>query len=273
MPIDDDFERERLAAEAFEHIRAGHHWADWVVIAAGFDVGRRKAMQIAATSVPRGRRYNEAFSIWLHDPCRSDWTLGIDQVTRSQLLWVHDNLTEIKSWRETLQTQQRLKWNHPSVVKVHFERHKRGLDAKPRPRGKGSRPKHETAPQPPHPVHMLHHLAQRWEPRQIEGLELDDDEVQYLSQDAPWVLPALNTICEMHGIDTGLRSPESSEIVDLQPTFPSDGVIVRKGLPAPPGAELPWSELLEVVRAVQQATSAGHSQDDILGVVYDALGL
>jgi hypothetical protein len=112
-------ERERLAAEAFERIRSGNHWRDWTFIAAGFDVGRQRAMRAAFTNTPMGRGYNTAFSDWMQS---RPWARAIDKATRNHLFWVHDHLPEIEQWRETLPANQRDAWNHPTTVKRAYER-------------------------------------------------------------------------------------------------------------------------------------------------------
>jgi hypothetical protein len=112
-------ERERLAAEAFARIRAGNHWRDWTFIAAGFDVGRQRAMRAAYTNQPMGRGYNTAFAEWMQS---RPWARAIDKATRNHLFWVHDHLPEIEQWRETLPASQRDAWNHPTTVKRAFER-------------------------------------------------------------------------------------------------------------------------------------------------------
>jgi hypothetical protein len=120
-------ERERLAAEAFERIRGGQHWRDWTMIAQGLEVGRNRAMLKARTNEPVGRGYNEAFASWMD---AHPWTRKLDKATRNHLFWVADHLLAIEAWRETLPTNQRDAWNHPTTVKRAYERAHRMAEAR-----------------------------------------------------------------------------------------------------------------------------------------------
>lgn len=126
MRPDLEAEREQRAAEAYERISKGNHWRDWTYVAEGFATGRRRAMHAAGSDNPVGRGYNTAFAKWMD---QHPWARKIDKATRNHLLWVADHLTQIEAWRDTLATNQREAWNHPTTMRRAYERSHKHAEA------------------------------------------------------------------------------------------------------------------------------------------------
>ena len=106
------------AAEAFERIRAGNHWRDWVDVANGLAELRDTALRTSHSNKPEGKD-NTAIG-QLFDQYK--WPRKIDRATITHCYWVADHLDEIERWRGTLADNQRELWNHPSIVKRSYER-------------------------------------------------------------------------------------------------------------------------------------------------------
>jgi hypothetical protein len=112
-------EKEKLAAEAFERIRTGQHWRDWMFIADGLMVGRFRAMRRAATDNIQDPKYRRAFREWMNE---RQWARDLDNPTRSHLFWCADHRSELEAWRDTLASNKRAELNHPSTMKRAYER-------------------------------------------------------------------------------------------------------------------------------------------------------
>ena len=110
--------KEALAAEADGRIQRGAHWEDWMFIADGFAVGRDKAMRLAGTNQPYGKRYTRAFAEWA---AGRPWVKNYDKGTRSNLLWCADHRSEVEAWRSTLAQNERAKLNHPTNLKRRYD--------------------------------------------------------------------------------------------------------------------------------------------------------
>jgi hypothetical protein len=113
-----DARKEALAAEAFQRIRSGQHWSDWMFIADGLVVGRNFAMRRAGTNQPVGRAYNTAFGGWMVD---RPWARDLDKKDRGDLFWCADRRSEIEAWRETLAQNERSRLNHPTALRRRYE--------------------------------------------------------------------------------------------------------------------------------------------------------
>jgi hypothetical protein len=113
-----DARKEALAAEAFQRIRSGQHWSDWMFIADGLLVGRSFAMRRAGTNHPVGRAYNTAFSDWM---ASRRWARDLDKKDRGDLFWCADHRSEIEAWRETLAQNVRSRLNHPTALRRRYE--------------------------------------------------------------------------------------------------------------------------------------------------------
>jgi hypothetical protein len=113
-----DARKEALAAEAFQRIRSGQHWSDWMFIADGLIVGRNWAMRRAGTNQPIGRAYNTAFSEWMASRA---WARDLDKKDRGDLFWCADHRSEIEAWRENLAQNVRSRLNHPTALRRRYE--------------------------------------------------------------------------------------------------------------------------------------------------------
>lgn len=111
-------QKERAAAEAWERIKSGHHWSDWRVIAEGLEVGRDKALHETNSNKPFGRAYTTAFKAWLD---QRPWARELANPTRAHLFWYVDHAAAVETWRDTLASNQRMAWTHPTTVKRKFE--------------------------------------------------------------------------------------------------------------------------------------------------------
>jgi hypothetical protein len=108
-----DQEKEAAAADAAERIKSGEHWKDWRTIAEGLEVGRRYAMRLAGTNQPIGRGYNTEFGKWMDT---RPWARELDKTTRNHLFWYVDHAAAVEGWRETLSSNQRSAWTHPTTI-------------------------------------------------------------------------------------------------------------------------------------------------------------
>jgi hypothetical protein len=115
---DDDVRKEELAADAAERIKRGQHWNDWMLIADGLMVGRRKAMFAAGTNAPKGKGYGKAMKTWMDE---RPWARDLDNPTRNDLFWCVEHRSEIEIWRDTLAQNERARLNHPSAMKRRYE--------------------------------------------------------------------------------------------------------------------------------------------------------
>jgi hypothetical protein len=128
-------EHERLAAEAFERIRTGQHFRDWVFVGYGLVAGRTRAMREVFTNEPKGRPYNEAFGRWM-DRQPNQWPRKLDKATTAHCFWLIDHLPQVEAWRDRLAANQREVWNHPTTVRRNYERAERGQGARESRRGR-----------------------------------------------------------------------------------------------------------------------------------------
>ena len=119
-PDDDDRDRDlvRRAIEALDAI--GMTFDHWLVIGEAFERGRQSAMREARTNVPKGRGYNDAYSRWMKR-YEAGRLSTIDQAARFRLAKIIEHRSEVLAWRETLTSNQRREWSHPSTVWRRFE--------------------------------------------------------------------------------------------------------------------------------------------------------
>jgi hypothetical protein len=110
--------REQAAADAYDRIKRGQHWLDWMDIAEGLAVGRNKALRKAGTNDIQNPQYKRAFREWMKD---RPWARDLDQPTRAHLFWSFDNRNDVERWRETLAANERLRLNHPTATKRRYE--------------------------------------------------------------------------------------------------------------------------------------------------------
>jgi hypothetical protein len=115
--------REQAAADAFERIKRGQHWLDWMDIGEGLAVGRTKAFRTAGTNNVQNPHYKRAFKVWMSE---RPWARDLDQPTRAHLFWCVDNRNDLERWRETLATNERARLNHPTATKRRYEAAHRG---------------------------------------------------------------------------------------------------------------------------------------------------
>jgi hypothetical protein len=117
---DDDRDRDivRQAVEALDAIdRTFDHW---LVTGEAFERGRQSAMREARTNVPKGRGYNEAYSPWMKRN-EAGKLATIDQAVRFRLGKIIEHRSEVLAWRQTLTSNQRREWSHPTTVWRRFE--------------------------------------------------------------------------------------------------------------------------------------------------------
>lgn len=126
-------DRERLAAEAYERLRRGNTYEDWVAVGFGLLAGREWAIQQAGAA--KGTRYNHAIQQW---QARNQWALApeLKHPATSQAIWLIENLADVEAWRATLSDADRLAYNHPGTIQRHFRRAQAGQPSGP---GRGHR--------------------------------------------------------------------------------------------------------------------------------------
>lgn len=117
----------KAAAEAYDRIRRGQHWLDWMFIAEGVEEGRYEALRRAGTNDVRNPKYKKAFKEWMRD---RPWAHDLDAPTRAHLFWCLDHRNEIEVWRETLSANVRATLNHPTTMKRKYEATHREADEK-----------------------------------------------------------------------------------------------------------------------------------------------
>jgi hypothetical protein len=111
--------KEEAAAAAFERIKTGQHWRDWMYVAAGLEVGRMKCLRaIGANATPQHPGYKREFKNWM---AGRPWARDLDSPTRAHLFWCLDFANEIETWRDTLAQNIRARLNHPTSMKRAYE--------------------------------------------------------------------------------------------------------------------------------------------------------
>lgn len=103
-----------FAADAAARIKKGSHLLDWFAIGAGFNVGVRFALAETGANDKSNKLYQNAFGRWMK---QHPWTGDFNQATRTHAFWLDDNHVEIEEFLSTLDTNKRLKMNHPTVVR------------------------------------------------------------------------------------------------------------------------------------------------------------
>jgi hypothetical protein len=102
--------------------RLQHHertsWADWVRLGHAILIGRRDAMLTAKANSPFGVPYVKAIGAWL----RENGLDGINGQDRYKIIQCLEHEHDIEAWRATLTEVQRLRWNHPNSIWMHFSR-------------------------------------------------------------------------------------------------------------------------------------------------------
>src|SRR6516162_9666595 len=108
----------KRAVAAHDRISAGDHFADWLAIGEAYAAVRDIAMRAAGTVRPHGVHYKRA---WTEEMKNHAAWATYDPATRSQAIWLADNIGEVTRWRETLAINEREKFNHPAVVKRRYD--------------------------------------------------------------------------------------------------------------------------------------------------------
>jgi len=98
--------------EAWQRLRSGRDWADWLKVGYALVIGRDHALSTAKTDKPFGKRYVQAFASWL----RQHELDAIHKSVRGVLLQIIDNLDKVEQWRASLPERQQAKVNHPDTV-------------------------------------------------------------------------------------------------------------------------------------------------------------
>jgi hypothetical protein len=119
-------------------------WQDWIRVGHALLILRRDTMLETKANRPMGWRYNAAFGAAL----KANGLDGINGQDRYRLLICLEHEIEIESWRATLTDVQRLRWNHPNSIWMHFTKafapgrrvQSRATASKPKVRGYKQRP-------------------------------------------------------------------------------------------------------------------------------------
>src|SRR5262245_57459814 len=99
-----------VGQEAWARLQTHQTWADWRKVGAAVAELRTRAMRSAKTNQPQGSRYSKEFSALLRIRGFDD----LKKATRARLLQCMENISAIEGWRSGLETDKRLKLNHPT---------------------------------------------------------------------------------------------------------------------------------------------------------------
>jgi hypothetical protein len=116
----DQIERGRAA---LARLNSNSTFEDWVMVGQALKIGRE---EVSNTIKASGGTYSMRMTAWL----KTQEFDSIDKGVRSRLLNIIDKLPEVQSWRETLSSADRLKYNHPNSIWRRFSA------PKPKPRVK-----------------------------------------------------------------------------------------------------------------------------------------
>jgi hypothetical protein len=97
---------------AWQRLKTGRDWQDWVAVGKALLVGRDEAMSEAKAKKPSGRKYSALFDVWLQ---RHDFD-DINANDRSQLMRLVEQLADVEAWRASLSDAVRVNLNSPSAV-------------------------------------------------------------------------------------------------------------------------------------------------------------
>jgi hypothetical protein len=100
------------ADAAWQRLRTGASWTDWLVIGEWLLGARNAALHETGANAPQGRAYAGAFGRRLDQRTFAK----MDQGDRARLFKCMENRDAIEEWRATLTLGQRIKLNHPSTV-------------------------------------------------------------------------------------------------------------------------------------------------------------
>jgi hypothetical protein len=89
--------------------------------------GRSEAIYLAGANKPSGKRYNQEFGRWLDQHGFRD----IPDAARTRLLKCIGRLPEVEAFLGELNTDERLRLNHPVIVWNRFRRELKKLPPKP----------------------------------------------------------------------------------------------------------------------------------------------
>jgi hypothetical protein len=158
----------RAGRVAWKRIRetADGTFESWVAIGRALKVGRRLALAAMSAKVGNGKKplggaYNKLIGPWLKENGLDD----IDPASRSDAIWVVDQLPEVSEWRDVLPQYRRVGLNHPGYVKKEYFAAKQPEKAKPRSR-KGIAGRRAT----PHMVEALGRALRPYLPFQPEEI-------------------------------------------------------------------------------------------------------
>ncbi|PNE09688.1 MAG: hypothetical protein CR217_18730 [Beijerinckiaceae bacterium] len=104
----------RAAILALGRIKSKREWRDWLAVEAYCATGRRWAMRMSNSNTPNGRRYADAFAVWLdRNPRFRD---DIAKQERNDLMRCGESLAAIEVFRATLEPKRQRALQHPTSV-------------------------------------------------------------------------------------------------------------------------------------------------------------
>jgi hypothetical protein len=106
------------AQAAWARIKERQTWNDWKTVGTAIAEGRTRAMVLALTNKPEGRRYNKEFKAWLVAHGFGD----LEATTRKRLLQCMEHIDEIEAYLATFEIDKRLRLNHPATVLSAWKR-------------------------------------------------------------------------------------------------------------------------------------------------------
>lgn len=108
----------RRGQRAWESLRNGESWENWITVGRAIEAGRNAIMRILHTNVPKGKAYNTHFTPFLTETGFDK----IDAAVRTRLQKCLDNLPDIEQWRSGIGLGRRLELNHPTAVWRAYEK-------------------------------------------------------------------------------------------------------------------------------------------------------
>jgi hypothetical protein len=113
-------ERLRRAQEAAKRLAIGETRQDWFCVGFALLDGQNKAMLQAGCNKPSGGKYTFAFSKWFQNSGLCE--VAGDGATRSNLIALIKNFSEVQQWLKDLPLEKSLTLNHPSVIHRHWKK-------------------------------------------------------------------------------------------------------------------------------------------------------
>jgi hypothetical protein len=116
----------RAAILALGRIKSKREWKDWMTIEAYCATGRRWAMRVSNSNTPNGRRYSDAYAVWLNrNPHFRD---DIAKQERNDLMRCGENHHEIEVFLAALEPKRQRALQHPTSVWRAFKADKARLE-------------------------------------------------------------------------------------------------------------------------------------------------